>query len=169
MLERALHDLAVPVVLLDGTDPHLPVVWVNRAFEVTTGYDADDARRHQRDPVPPGARKPDALLAVRDAVREHREVSQTLSLRRADGSVYTCRVQLSPLVDADEVVTHWVVALQDLTDQISHDAQQASLVEAERRERRVLGIVTQVSDLLMDVDDRMTPLHEIASLLRHAL
>ncbi|HWJ84137.1 MAG TPA: ATP-binding SpoIIE family protein phosphatase, partial [Cellulomonas sp.] len=81
----------------------------------------------------------------------------------------TCRVQLSPLVDADEVVTHWVVALQDLTDQISHDAQQASLVEAERRERRVLGIVTQVSDLLMDVDDRMTPLHEIASLLRHAL
>ncbi|WP_233575221.1 SpoIIE family protein phosphatase [Cellulomonas sp. PhB150] len=165
MLERALRDLAVPVALLDGADPHLPVVWVNRAFEVSTGYDAADARRHQRDPVPPGARRPDALLAVREAVRERREVSQTLSLRRADGSVYTCLVHLSPLVGADERITHWIAALQDLTEQLSHDAAQSALVAAERRERRALGIVAQVSDLLMDVDDRMTPLHEIASLL----
>jgi len=165
VLERALRDLAVPIALLDGADPHLPVVWVNRAFEVSTGYDAADARRHQRDPVPPGARRPDALLAVREAVRERREVSQTLSLRRADGSVYTCLVHLSPLVDADDRVTHWVAALQDLTERISHDAAQSALVAAERRERRALGIVAQVSDLLMDVDDRMTPLHEIATLL----
>ncbi|MDM7829731.1 ATP-binding SpoIIE family protein phosphatase [Cellulomonas edaphi] len=169
VLERALLDIAVPIAVLDGADPHLPVVWVNRAFEVTTGYDAAGARQHQRDPIPPGARNPDALLAVREAVRARRDVASTLSLRRADGSVYTCRIQLSPLLAADGTVEHWVAALQDLTDQLSHDAEQAALVEAERRERRSLGLVAQVSDLLMDVDDRTTPLHEIASLLRHAL
>lgn len=169
VLERALLDIAVPVALLDGTDPHLPVIWVNRAFEVTTGYDAASARQHQRDPVPPGARRPDALNAVREAVREGRTVAQALSLRRADGSVYTCLVHLSPTTGADGTGTYWVAALQDLTEQLSHDAEQAALVEAERRERMSLGLLAQVADLLMDVDDRMTPLHEIASLLRHAI
>jgi PAS domain S-box-containing protein len=169
VLERALRDIAVPIVLLDGTDPHLPVIWVNQAFEVTTGYDAASARQHQRDRVPPGARRPDALNAVRHAVRDNHGVAPTLSLRRADGSVYACRVHLSPVLAADGSTTHWVAALQDLTEQLSHDAEQAALVEAERRERRSLGLIAQVSDLLMDVDDRMTPLHEIASLLRHAI
>ena len=62
-------------------------------------------------------------------------------------------------------MTHWVVALQDLTEQLTHDAEQAALVEAERRERRSLGLIAQVSDLLMDVDDPHA-LREIAAVLR---
>jgi len=169
VLDQALRELAVPIALLDGTDPHLPVVWVNRAFQASTGYDAVAARQHQRDALPPGARRPAAMRAVREAVREQRTVAQTLSLRRADGSVYPCRVQFSPVVAPDGTVTHWVAALQDLTERLTHEAAQAALVEAERRERRSLGIVAQVSDMLMDVDDRVTPLHEIAALLRHAI
>ena len=99
-----------------------------------------------------------------DAIAAGREVSQTLTLRRADGSRLTCRAVLSP-VRAEDAVTHWVVALQDLTEQLTHDAEQAALVEAERRERRSLGLIAQVSDLLMDVDDPHA-LREIAAMLR---
>ncbi len=170
VLARALDALSVPVAMLDGHDPHLPVVWVNHAFERSTGYDAATALAHQRDALPPGARRPDALLALRDAVRAGRASTQTMSLRRADGSVYACRVELAPVSSADdETPRYWVASLHDLTEQQSHDAEQAALVEAERRERRSLGLMTQVSDLLMDVDDRMTPLHEIAALLRHSV
>ena len=42
------------------------------------------------------------------------------------------------------------------------------MVEAERRERRSLGLIAQVSDLLMDVDDPHA-LREIATILRRAV
>ena len=42
------------------------------------------------------------------------------------------------------------------------------MVEAERRERRSLGLIAQVSDLLMDVDDPHA-LREIAAILRRAV
>ncbi len=79
-----------------------------------------------------------------------------------------CRTVLSPILGPDDLPTHWVVALQDLTEQLTHDAEQAALVEAERRERRSLGLIAQVSDLLMDVDDPHA-LREIATMLRRAV
>jgi anti-sigma regulatory factor (Ser/Thr protein kinase) len=78
-----------------------------------------------------------------------------------------CRAHLSPVLDGGRL-THWVAALQDLTEQASRDAEQAALVEAERRERRSLGLIAQVSDLLMDVDDPHA-LREIASMLRRSV
>ena len=103
-----------------------------------------------------------------EAITAGRDVSRTLVAAPADGSGYTCRVSCSPIATPTVSLTHWVVALQDLTEQLSHDAEQAALVEAERRERRSLGLIAQVSDLLMDVDDPHA-LREIAAVLRRAV
>ena len=162
--ERALQATAVPIALLDAAGPGLPVVWVNDAFQKVTGYGVAEARRRQEAVVEDSALRPPDVSAIERAIADGREVSQTLTLRRADGSRLTCRAVLSPVLSG-YTVTHWVVALQDLTEQLTHDAEQAALVEAERRERRSLGLIAQVSDLLMDVDDPHA-LREIAALLR---
>lgn len=166
--DRALSATSVPMALLDATPPGMPVVWVNDAFEKVTGYGVAEARRRQDAVVEDSALGPPDLSEIQDAIAAGRAVSQTLTLRRADGSRLTCRAVLSPVRAADGTLTHWVVALQDLTEQLTHDAEQAALVESERRERRSLGLIAQVSDLLMDVDDPHA-LREIASILRRSV
>ncbi|MEZ0447120.1 SpoIIE family protein phosphatase [Cellulomonas sp. ICMP 17802] len=148
----------------------LPVVWVNDAFERVTGYGLHEAQRRHGDVLRDNAFLQPEIERLREAVHAGQQVVQTLTLRRADGSPFACRATLSPVPadDDDGTLTHWVVALQDLTEQLSHDAEQAALVEAERRERRSLGLIAQVSDLLMDVDDPHA-LREIAAMLRRSV
>lgn len=167
--DRALRATSVPMALLDATSADLPVIWVNDAFERVTGYGVQEARRRQAAIAQDTATPQGDLARLRDEVRAGREVVHTIVLRRADGTQLACRAHLSPVrADGDGPPTHWVAALQDLTDQLSHDAEQAAMVETERRERRSLGLIAQVSDLLMDVDDPHA-LREIATILRRAV
>jgi len=166
--ELALASTAVPMAILDAGRPDLQVVWVNAAFETATGYGLDGAQRRHGEVVGDSEMCAADVESLTAAVLDGRPVQQTVRLQRADGSRFTCRAHLSPVRDGDGPVTHWVVALQDLTAQLSHDAEQAAIVEVERRERRSLGLIAQVSDLLMDVDDPHA-LREIAMLLRRAV
>ncbi len=155
--DRALRATSVPIAVLTATEPDLPVVWVNDAFERVTGYGLAEAQHEN------------GLGALRASLANGQETVQTLVLHRADGSQLGCRAHLSPVRDgADGPLTHWVAVLQDLTEQRFRDAAQAEQQESERRERRSLGLIAQVSDVLMDVDDPHA-LREIAALLRRAV
>ncbi|MDQ0374968.1 ATP-binding SpoIIE family protein phosphatase [Cellulomonas humilata] len=157
------------MALLDATTTNLPVIWVNDAFERVTGYGVEEAQLRQAAVLADSALQPPDLLRLLDELRAGREIAHTIVLRRADGTQLACRVHLSPVhAGGDGPLTHWVAALQDLTEQLSHDAEQAAMVETERRERRSLGLIAQVSDLLMDVDDPHA-LREIAAILRRAV
>lgn len=167
--DRALRVTSVPMALLDATAENLPVIWVNDAFERVTGYGVDEARQRQTAILDDTALQQSDLTRLEAGLRAGREVAHTIVLRRADGTRLACRAHLSPVrAEGDGPLTHWVVALQDLTEQLSHDAEQAAMVESERRERRSLGLIAQVSDLLMDVDDPHA-LREIATILRRAV
>lgn len=167
--DRAIRSTSVPMALLDATATNLPVIWVNDAFERVTGYGVEEARRRQTAVLADTALQPPDLVLLQDGLRAEREIAHTIVLRRADGTRLACRAHLSPVRDGDGgPLTHWVAALQDLTEQLSHDAEQAAMVETERRERRSLGLIAQVSDLLMDVDDPHA-LREIATILRRAV
>lgn len=167
--DRAIRSTSVPMALLDATATNLPVIWVNDAFERVTGYGVEEARRRQTAVLADTALQPPDLVLLQDGLRAEREIAHTIVLRRADGTRLACRAHLSPVRDGDDgPLTHWVAALQDLTEQLSHDAEQAAMVETERRERRSLGLIAQVSDLLMDVDDPHA-LREIATILRRAV
>ncbi|GEL97910.1 hypothetical protein CTE05_14570 [Cellulomonas terrae] len=167
--DRALRATSVPMALLDASVTNLPVIWVNDAFERVTGYGVEEALQRQTAILDDTALQQSDLTRLEAGLRAGHEVAHTIVLRRADGTRLACRAHLSPVrADDDGPPTHWVAALQDLTEQLSHDAEQAAMVETERRERRSLGLIAQVSDLLMDVDDPHA-LREIATILRRAV
>ncbi|MGN8244668.1 SpoIIE family protein phosphatase [Cellulomonas soli] len=173
--DRALQATDAPVALLDGADPLLAAIWVNEAFTRVTGRTAADVHGYGLLlPVADGLAMPDVTPASRPAeldlaLRPGTPCGRVLPVRRADGSLLWCRVIVSPVSSTDGgPVTHWVAVLQDLTEQRTHEAAQEAAVAEERRERRSLALVAQVSDLLMDLDDPRA-LREIASLLRQSL
>jgi PAS domain S-box-containing protein len=173
--DRALQATHAPVVLLDGTDPALRAVWVNEAFTRVTGLAAQDVDARTLLRATPDAASPDTphprahVDGLGEALRTFPTCGHVQPIRRADGTVLWCRVLLSPVSSEDDgPVTHWVAVLQDLTEQRTHEAAQEAAVAAERRERRSLALIAQVSDVLMDLDDPRA-LREIAALLRRGV
>nr|WP_232014261.1 ATP-binding SpoIIE family protein phosphatase [Cellulomonas fimi] len=166
---RALSATVVPMGLFESRDGVLSVVWVNEAFERALGYGVDGAQLLEPSVRQELERDPVRASQLAAALAAAQPFTPTFTLGRADGTRFVCEVHLAPVpTDDGSAPVHWVAAFQDMTERLSHDAEQAALVEAERRERRSLGLIAQVSDLLMDVDDPHS-LREIAMLLRHGV
>ncbi|GEN80364.1 SpoIIE family protein phosphatase [Actinotalea fermentans] len=162
--DRALRAAEVSVVITRA-EPGAPIVWVNDAFTRTTGYTlAEAVGRSPSFLHGPGTDLSEAHR-IGEAVRAATSTTVTVLNYRKDGSPFWNQVSVSPVPDADGAVTHWVGLQVDVTDQVRHSAAQQESIEQERRARTGLALVSQVSDLLSDVDDPYV-LREIAALLR---
>lgn len=161
--DRAIQATDVSLVITEAR-PGAPIVWVNDAFTRTTGYTLEEVVG--RGPNLLHGPQTDRAAAARigDAVRAGRSTTETVLNYRRDGTAFWNQVSVSPVRDATGTVTHWVGIQVDVTQQIRHaDAQERS-IEAERRARIGLALVSQVSDLLSDLEDPYV-LREIAGLL----
>ncbi len=162
LLAGALEATLVPTALLTASPDAVRVAWANGALARATGYEPQ--RVVALDVLTDPRVRPVDVPATRAGFAGGLPFTQRVVLRRSDGAYVHCIAHLAPVGAPALRAGAWVVALQDLTAQLSERAEQVALVEAERRERRSLSLVARVSDLLMDVDEPHG-LREIASLL----
>lgn len=161
--DRALRATDVSLVVTEARAA--TIVWVNDAFTRTTGYSfaeavgSDPRMLHGPDTDLTEARR------LGDAIRALRPATATLLNYRKDGVPFWNQVSISPVPDADGVVTHWVGVQVDVTEQVRRAAEQQESIEHERRARTGLALVSQVSDLLSELDDPFV-LRNIAALLQ---
>ena len=133
LLAAALEQLDVSVCISDARLPDAPLVWVNAAFERTTGYTAEQAVgrncRFLQDGLPPQAE----VDVLRAALVAEQPVSVVLLNRRADGSTFSNELTVTPLHDDAGTLTHYVALQRDVTAAVR--------AEADRRElaRRMQG------------------------------
>ena len=152
--ERALEATDVAFVITDAGDPVGPIVWANDAFERVTGYSLDDvAGRNPRLLAGPGT-DPLARRRLRALVDAGRSGTVTLLNYRADGTTFWNQVSLSPMRDDAGRITHWVGVQVDVTAQITRQEAQLRQVEEERRARSGLSVLSELSDLVMDLDSQ---------------
>lgn len=163
--DRALRAADVPVVITDALRPGSPIVWVNDAFARTTGYAARDVIGRNPNLLHGPGTDPEQAALIGQAVRDGRSTTVTLLNYRSDGTPFWNQVSTSPVRDGDGRVTHWVGIQVDVTAQVEHADEQRLSIEAERRARTGLTLVTRVSDILYDLDSPYV-LREIAGLLR---
>ena len=99
------------------TDAQGAVVWVNAAFEQTTGYRLDEIRgRRPSDFLHGPGTDPAALRELHDAVAANRPFSGLqLANYTRDGREYWIELELRPLFDAQGRVTHRIALQQDIT------------------------------------------------------
>ena len=163
--DRALAATDVAIVITDATRPGTPIVWVNEAFTNTTGYAADDVRGRS----PSLLHGPETDLAaagrIGKAVAAGRPTTVTVLNYRRDGTTFWNQVSVSPVPDDRGLITHWVGIQVDVTEQVLHSETQQQSIETERRARNGLAMVSQVSEILADLDNPSV-LREIADLLR---
>ncbi len=163
--DRAVLAAGLSFTISDPRLPDNPLVFVNPAFERTTGYRREEVQGRNCRFLQGPDTDPDAVEAVRKALRgrEHRTV--TLLNYRKDGSAFCNELAVPPVVDATGELTHFVGIQSDVTARVAveHErerhlaAERAARSAAERAQRR-LALLAEATSMLaatLDVDESL--------------
>lgn len=128
--DRALASSADGVVIVSMTLPNRPMIYVNKAFEDISGYEAHEllglnSRIFQRDDTQQAG-----VALMREAIREGRSCQVVLRNYRKDGALFYNDLAISPVLSAEGVLTHYVGVTTDITDRIA--AEQVLRLRTER-------------------------------------
>ena len=154
--DRALQATGAAFMITDASVPERPIVWVNDAFTRTTGYTLAQVRGRSANVLIGPETDLSTIAAFSAAMSAGRSVSGTVVSYRSTGQPFWNHVSLSPIHDDAGRVTHWVANQVDVTDEVMASAAQRHEVEVERQARHELGVLTEISSLLMDLDDPQT-------------
>ena len=162
--DRALQAIGVSIVITDALQEGSPIVWVNHAFTRTTGYAIEEVVGRNPNLLHGPGTDRDQARRIGQAVAEERSATVTVLNYRSDGAPFWNQVSVSPVRDGSGRVTHWIGSQVDVTAQVNHADAQRESIEAERRARIGLALVSRVSDILSDLDNPYV-LREITDLL----
>jgi len=138
---RAIASITSGIVITDPTLPDNPVVYVNKAFENMTGYDAREVlgkncRFLQRDDL-----TQKGIESVREALLKGQECRVLLRNYRKDGTLFWNDLVISPVRDRRENITHFVGIVNDVSERIRTEK---ALGESERKYRSVVDNVKEI-------------------------
>jgi len=133
LLERAVTASTNSIVISDPNQPDDPLVYVNPAFERTTGYTAEEVLGRNCRFLQDEDRDQPAVGELRAAVHEGRHCSVVLRNYRKDGTLFWNELSIYPVRDEERRVTNFVGVQNDITERIRTEE---ILSEIRRTERR---------------------------------
>lgn len=146
LMQRAFESEAcLPMVVADATQPGLPLIWVNTAFERLSGRPRAELLGHSSRFLLDGEADQPGLAELRAALAAGRGCTVTLRNRRPDGSRFLNEVHVAPVRDPAGRLTHYIGIQSDITER-SRSAAQLSLSEALYR-----SVAATISDGLLVV------------------
>lgn len=127
--ERVLDTVSNGVAISDATDPDLPLVYVNPAFEAMTGYAAEQVLGRNPRFLHGDDRDQPGLEQVRQALASGGAVEVELRNYRADGTPYWNELTISAVHAVSGRLTHFVAIQRDVTERRNSRAQLAKAYE----------------------------------------
>ena len=169
--ERAVVAAGLSFTVADPHQPDCPLIYVNPAFERTTGYTSEEVLGRNCRFLQGPATEPVAVRRIRLAIEDEQHLVITLLNYRKDGTAFWNELSLSPLRDRDGTLTHFVGVQADVTARVLAEHERKAHLNAERSARAeleranarlaLLAEATAVLSATLDVDealDRLTGL-----------
>ena len=169
--DRAVVAAGLSFTISDPRQDDHPLIYVNPAFERTTGYSYEEAvGRNCRFLQGPDS-DPAAVQRIREALATEEHAVVTLLNHRKDGTAFWNELSLSPVYDGAGVLTHFVGIQADVTARVLAEqerarhlaAETAARAQAEQAQRR-LALLAEATSMLaatLDVDESLTRLTEL--------
>ncbi|MEI2703193.1 MAG: diguanylate cyclase [Baekduia sp.] len=122
MTDRADTESVTGLLIADGSDPALPIVFASSGFELVTGYSA--AEVHGQNPrfLQGPDTDPRAVATIRQAIGEGREAATTVLNYRADGTPFWNELTIAPERTERGEIVRWVAVMRDVTDRMQQAA-----------------------------------------------
>ena len=133
LLERAVTASTNSIVISDPNQPDDPIVYVNPAFERTTGYASEEVLGRNCRFLQREDRDQQALRELKAAIYEGRHCTVVLRNYRKDGSLFWNELSIYPVRDEDGRMTNFVGVQNDVTERIRAEEILSEIRRAERR------------------------------------
>jgi PAS domain S-box-containing protein len=133
LLERAVTASTNSISITDPSRPDSPLVYVNPAFERTTGYAAEEVLGRNCRFLQGEDRDQSALGELRAAIREERHCTVVLRNYRKDGSLFYNELSVYPVRDENDRVMNFVGVQNDITERLRTEEALREIRRAERR------------------------------------
>src|ERR687898_3341437 len=133
LLERAVTASTNSIVITDPNQPDDPLVYVNPAFEMTTGYASEEVLGRNCRFLQDEDRDQPALGELRTAVHEGRHCTVVLRNYRKDGTLFWNELSIYPVRDEGGRMTSFVGVQNDITERIRSEEILSEIRRAERR------------------------------------
>ncbi len=133
--DRAVLATGISFALADARSDDLPLIWVNPAFTLTTGYSAEEAVGRNCRFLQGPATDRQTVRRLREGLERGEDVSATLLNYRKDGTAFWNQLAMSPVYDGDGALTHFVGVQTDVTERVEADRIRDEALAAERAAR----------------------------------
>ncbi|MGB3457141.1 MAG: PAS domain-containing protein [Litorimonas sp.] len=146
---------SISFVVADPTRPDTPIIYVNRAFELTTGYSHRFVvGRNCRFLQGPDT-DPEAVKNIAIALSRKEGVRQRILNYRADGSTFVNDLVITPIKDADGEVAYYVGVQRELSSTDTEDEDlRLQTVDFVRQQVQIhLSVVMELSRLHAEGED----------------
>lgn len=115
ILQKSLESSDNAVMVVDIRDRSLPVVFVNPAFTVMTGYSAEEVLGAPAKRMNGPDTDPEEIARISEAVRAGQATTVTLKSYRRDGTPFWNQVSLAPVRNECNKVTHFAAIMNDIS------------------------------------------------------
>ena len=145
-LQSLALETAANAILI--TDPQGKIEWVNPAFTASSGYTfAECAGKNPRDLIRSGRHGREFFEGLWKTILAGKVWHGELTNRRKDGSFYLEEMTITPLLDAQSRVTHFVAIKQDIT-------QRRQMEESLSKSSQMLNVVLDSMPMALFWKDR---------------
>jgi PAS domain S-box-containing protein len=152
---RIFRSVTSGISVANANQPDLPLVYVNPAFEVMTGYSLEEVQGRNCRFLQGDQHSQPGLALIREAIRERREVTAIIKNFRKDGSSFWNELSLSPIRNRDGEVTHFVGIQTDVTARVEFEA-------ALRESEKLAAVGRLASSIAHEINN---PLESVMNLL----
>jgi PAS domain S-box-containing protein len=150
--ERALAATEEGITIADARQPDFPIIYANPGFERLTGYSVAGILGQNCRFLQGPETDQSTVDKIRDALRLEKPVTVELLNYRMDGTTFWNRLSITPIVDHNQTVTHYIGVQSDITER----------VEAERALERA-------KNELQNINKRMKTDLDRAARVQHSL
>ena len=152
---RIFRSVTSGISVANAQKPDLPLVYVNPAFEVMTGYSLEEVQGRNCRFLQRGERDQPGLTLIREAIRDEREVVAILKNYRKDGTPFWNELSLSPIRNREGELTHFVGIQTDVTARVEFEA-------ALRESEKLAAVGRLASSIAHEINN---PLESVMNLL----
>ena len=152
---RIFRSVTSGISVADATLPDLPLIYVNPAFEVMTGYCLEEVEGKNCRFLQGSYRDQPGVTLLREALRDKREVTAIMKNFRKDGSAFWNELSLSPIRNREGELTHVVGIQTDVTARVEFEA-------ALRESEKLAAVGRLASSIAHEINN---PLEAVTNLL----
>ncbi len=146
--DRAIAEVNTGVLITDARQHDNPIVYANKAMERITGYlEEEMLGRNPRFLQSEDTEQP-AIERIRSAIEDAVPVHETLLNCSKDGSQYYSEIMISPILDDDGKVSHFISVQSDVTEKLRNEERLRQSQKMEAIGQLTGGIAHDFNNLL---------------------